>query len=162
MREHNISRTKFTTMSNEDLDSVVSEIITEHPQVGELMLNGHLRSRDIVVQRKRLREAVKRVNSGSVDSRRRTTISRRVYSVPCPNYIWHVDGNHKLKRWKMVVCGAMDGYSRMLMFLQCTNNNRAETVKQLFSTVVTQFGRPLHIRTELQCSDLGGYAGKQR
>ena len=93
------------------------------------MLNGRLRSRDIVVKRKRLRESIKRVDSGGVESRRRTTISRRVYSVPCPNFIWHLDGNHKLIRWKLVEHGAMDGYRRMLMFLQCSNNNRSETFK---------------------------------
>ena len=68
--------------------------------------------------------------------------------MPCPNFIWHVDGNHKLIKWKLVVHGAMDGYSRMLMFLQCSNNNRALTVMQLFSTAITQFGRPLHVRTD--------------
>lgn len=130
MREHNISRTKFVQFRDEELDSAVSQIKTEHPHVGEVMLNGHLRSRDIVVQRKRLRESIKRVDSGGVESRRRTTISRRVYSLPCPNFIWHLDGNHKLIRWKLVEHGAMDGYSRMLMFLQCSNNNRSETVVQ--------------------------------
>lgn len=49
----------------------------------------------------------------------------------------------------MVVHGAMDGYSRMLMFLQCSNNNQPETVKQLFSTAVTQFGRIHPLRMEL-------------
>ena len=108
------------------------------------MLNGHLRSRDTAVQRKRLRESIKSVDSGGIESRLRTTIS-----VPCPNFIWHLDGNHKLIRWKLVEHGAMDGYRRMLMFLQCSNNNRSETVKQLFSTAIRQFGRPLHIRTDL-------------
>ena len=39
----------------------------------------------------------------------------RVYSVPCPNFIWRgVDGNDKLmeSRWKVAVHGAMDGYSK--------------------------------------------------
>ena len=110
------------------------------------MLNGHLRSRGMVVQRKRLRESIRRVDSAGVEFRRRTTTTRRVYSMPCPNFIWHVDGNHKLLRWKLVVHGAMDGYSWMLMFLQCSNNNRALTVMQLISTAITQFGRPLHVR----------------
>lgn len=70
-------------------------------------------------------------------------------NVPCPNFIWHIDGNHKLIRWKLVVHAAMDGYSRMVTFLRCSDNNKAESVQDLFSTAVTQFGRPLHIRTDL-------------
>lgn len=148
MREYHISRTKFVSITDEELDHAVSEIKTEHPHVGEVMLNGHLRSRNIVVQRNRLRDSIRRVDSAGVESRRRRAIRRRIYTVPCPNFIWHVDGNHKLIRWKLVVHAAMDGYSRMVMFLHCSNNNRAETVKDLFIKAVGRFGRPLHIRTD--------------
>ena len=35
-------------------------------------------------------------------------------------------------RWKMVVHGGVDGYSRVIVYLKCSNDNRAETVLQLF------------------------------
>nr|XP_033488755.1 uncharacterized protein LOC117260783 [Epinephelus lanceolatus] len=120
MREYNIRRTKFSNISDEELDVTISEIKAEHPHVGEVMLNGHLRARNILVQRRRLRDSVRRVDRAGVESRRTTTIQRRVYTVPFPNYIWHIDGNHKLIRWKLVVHCAMDGYSKMLTFLQCS------------------------------------------
>ncbi|XP_048878521.1 uncharacterized protein LOC125747369 [Brienomyrus brachyistius] len=148
MQEYNIPQSKFSSIPDEELDAMINQIKSEHPHAGEVMLNGHLRSRGIIVQRRRLRESVKRIDGTGLESRRRTAVHRRVYAVPCPNYIWHVDGNHKLIRWKLVVHGAMDGYSRMLMFLRCSNNNRAETVKDLFSTAVSEFGRPLHVRTD--------------
>ncbi|KAL7377442.1 hypothetical protein ABVT39_027911 [Epinephelus coioides] len=147
MREYNIRRTKFSNISDEELDVTISEIKAEHPHVGEVMLNGHLRARNILVQRRHLRDSVRRVDRAGVESRR-TTIQRRVYTVPFPNYIWHIDGNHKLIRWKLVVHCAMDGYSRMLTFLQCSSNNRAETVMDLFSTAISTHGRPFHIRTD--------------
>ena len=40
-------KTMFVQLSDEELDSAVSQIKAEHPDVGEVMLNGHLRSRDI-------------------------------------------------------------------------------------------------------------------
>ncbi|CAI5672224.1 uncharacterized protein LOC112846667 [Oreochromis niloticus] len=148
LQDYNISVSKFNVISDHELEQIVSQIKTEHPHVGEVMLMGHLRSKNIVVQRWRVRESLRRVDSAGVLSRRRTAVARRVYSVPHPNFIWHIDGNHKLIRWKFVVHGAIDGYSRMLMFLQCSSNNRAETVKALFTAAVGQFGRPLHIRTD--------------
>ncbi|XP_039865499.1 uncharacterized protein LOC120719994 [Simochromis diagramma] len=148
LQDYNISESKFNVISDHELDQIVSQIKTEHPNVGEVMLMGHLRSKNIVVQRWRVRKSLRRVDSAGVLSRRRTAVARRVYSVPHPNFIWHIDGNHKLIRWKFVVHGAIDGYSRMLMFLQCSSNNRAETVKALFTAAVGQFGRPLHIRTD--------------
>lgn len=33
-------------------------------------------------------------------------------------------------------------------FLQCASNNRAETVMALFSTAISEPGRPVHIRTD--------------
>uniref|UniRef100_A0A3Q3FD54 Integrase catalytic domain-containing protein n=1 Tax=Labrus bergylta TaxID=56723 RepID=A0A3Q3FD54_9LABR len=148
MREYNIRRTKFSNISDEELDATISEVKAEHPHVGEVMLNRHLRARNIIVQRRRLRDSIKCLDRAGVESRRTTTIQRQVYTVPFPNYIWHIDGNHKLIRWKLVVHGAMDGYSRKLMFLQCSSNNRADTVMELFSTAISENGRPCHIRTD--------------
>ncbi|XDV17579.1 hypothetical protein PO909_023414 [Leuciscus waleckii] len=53
---------------------------------------------------------------------------RRPYSVPGPLSFWHIDGNHKLVRWRIVVHGGTDGFSRKIMYLRANNNNRAATV----------------------------------
>lgn len=148
IREYHIKQNKFTDISDQDLDAAIIAVKQRHPHVGEVMLNGHLRAQNIIVQRRRLRDAVKRVDVAGVESRRVSTIQRRVYFVPFPNYIWHVDGNHKLIRWKLVVHSGMDGYSRLLTFIECSNNNQAETVLNLFNKAVVELGRPLHIRTD--------------
>ena len=55
-------------------------------------------------------------------------ISRRVYDVPGPNSLWHADGNHKLIRYRFVIHGAIHGFSRLITYLHCADNNKAETV----------------------------------
>ena len=37
-----------------------------------------------------------------------------------------------LFRWRFVIHGAIDGYSRMIVYLQCNANNCAATVLTLF------------------------------
>lgn len=74
---------------------------------------------------------------------------RRVYRVPGPNAVWHVDGNHKLIRWHLVIHGAIDGYSRTITFLKCSSNNTASTVLTYFQTAVEAHGLPTRIRTDL-------------
>ena len=35
----------------------------------------------------------------------------------------YVDGHHKLIRWRLVTHGGIDGYSQMIVYLKCSNNN---------------------------------------
>ncbi len=43
-------------------------------------------------------------------------------------------------------CGCIDGYSRQVVFLQCSSNNKAETVLDLFKMTVNLFGLPSRVR----------------
>ena len=49
-------------------------------------------------------------------------------------------------RWRVVIRGGIDGYSRRITFLQASNNNRSETVLRLFITAVNVFGLPSRVR----------------
>lgn len=53
-----------------------------------------------------------------------------------------------LHRWRLVIHGAIDGYSRLIVFLCWSNNNRAETVLQLFLKAVSEFGLPSRLRID--------------
>ena len=60
----------------------------------------------------------------------------------------YTDGNHKLIRWKLVIHGAIDGYSRLIVFMSCSNNNKASTVFSQFLKAVNEYGLPSRIRTD--------------
>lgn len=79
---------------------------------------------------------------------RPSPILRRTYSVPGPNALWHLDGNHKLIHWKFVIHGAIDGYSRLITVLKCSSNNRSETDLDYFVYAVQEFGMPSRVRTD--------------
>lgn len=59
-----------------------------------------------------------------------------------------MDGYHKLIRWRLVIHGCIDGYSRTVVFLNCSTNNRASTVLQHFLSSLPQFRCPLRIRSD--------------
>lgn len=59
-----------------------------------------------------------------------------------------MDGNHKLIRWRMVIHGCIDGFSRLITFLKCSNNNKADTVLQSFLPAIERYRMPLKIRTD--------------
>lgn len=54
-------------------------------------------------------------------------------------------------RWNLVIHGCIDGFSRVITYLKCSNNNTAQTVFDCFSEAVATYGLPLRVR-----SDRGG------
>ena len=130
------------------MDEVVKNIVRNHPSSGEVMVNAHLKSKGIYLQRKRLRECLVRIDEEGRFARRLHTINRRQYYSPCPNYVWHLDGTHKLLRWRFIVHVGIDGFSRLVTYCQCSTNNRAVTVLKLFQEAEQQYGLPLRVRTD--------------
>ncbi len=59
-----------------------------------------------------------------------------------------VDSHHKLIHWRMVTHGAIDGYSRLVLYLKCTSNNRATTVYELFLIAVQNYDLPSRVRSD--------------
>ena len=99
--------------------------------------------------------SIHRVDPENTAIRRSVTIRRRVYKVKGPNAVWHVDGHHKLIRWRLVTHGGIDGYSRTIVFLRCADNNRASTVLSAFTNALHVHGLPERIRTDLGGENVG-------
>ena len=148
LQEFNIDTNKFTNTSEPELDQVVKEVRTEHPNTGEVILQGLLMHKNIKVPRERLRSAIHRVDHINTVSRQSSVINRRVYSAPHPNYVWHIDGNHKLIRWRLVIHAGVDGFSRCVVYINCANNNCAATVMDAFQVGVNEYGQPMHVRSD--------------
>ncbi|XP_014671668.1 PREDICTED: uncharacterized protein LOC106812336 isoform X1 [Priapulus caudatus] len=151
LQEFNLAaRQKYALLTDAELQALVTDAVRQFPNSGYRMIQSHLSSQGIKVQEYRIRSAIRCVDPEGVLQRalQISFIQRRCYSVPGPNCLWHIDGNHKLIRWRIVIHGGIDGYSRKLMFLKASNNNRALTVLQGFEEAVLQFGVPSRIRTD--------------
>lgn len=115
-----------------------------------------LETQGVCVARYRLRESMHRVDPEHSSLRwhgsiRHRSIRHRTYYVPGPNSLWHIDSHHSLVRWRLVVHGCINGYSRMIIYLFCADNNRSDTVVERFIHATTEFGLPSRVR-----SDKGG------
>uniref|UniRef100_A0A0F8BAR9 Integrase core domain-containing protein n=1 Tax=Larimichthys crocea TaxID=215358 RepID=A0A0F8BAR9_LARCR len=149
MEEFNFSvRASYSNLSNEQLDEIVSEIKTRMPHAGYRMMKGALEAEGHKVQWDRIRASLHRVDTLGVYSRMINLgcVVRRSYFVPSPRFLMHIDTNHKLIRYNMVIFGGIDGYSRKIMYLGAAPNNLASTTLGFFMAAVEQFGFPLRVR----------------
>ena len=151
MRRASLSvRARYSNISNAILDDLTALIITNSGEIGYRMVHARLRSLDINVQETRVRESMRRVDPVGVSRRwsGNRIIHRRVYNVPHPNALWHIDGHMSLNRWGFTIHGGIDGYSRLITYLHCALNNRSETAAEQFLKAGSRFGFPSRVRSD--------------
>lgn len=68
----------YTTITNFELDGVVSGLINRFPRSDLIMMWGHLRSLNIRVTRARVRDSMTRISGDLVEARCRAMTNRRI------------------------------------------------------------------------------------
>ena len=77
MGDLGVRASDFSSVSDAELDGLVSSIIDLHPRSGQKTVSGRLRSQRYKVQRDRIREAIRRVDPSGVEARFRSVLHRR-------------------------------------------------------------------------------------
>ncbi|PFX25078.1 hypothetical protein AWC38_SpisGene10295 [Stylophora pistillata] len=145
---------KFSDISDDELDRIYATVSGNFqsgpltPNIGRRRFIGALRSRGLRVQRWRVSECLHRVDPVGTTLRWRMAIRRRKYYVPTPNSLWHIDSGHKLIRYKLITHVCIDGKTRLLVYVHCCNNNKADTVLSLFEDGVQRMGLPSRVRSD--------------
>ncbi|KAI7810971.1 hypothetical protein IRJ41_008787 [Triplophysa rosa] len=150
MREFGFSTKTYSNICDQDLNSLVVQIKKEMPSAGYRMVKGRLQSMGIHIQWRRVAASLHEVDSIGVLSRMYGLgcVVRRTYSVRGPLSLWHVDTNHKLIRYNIVIFGAVDGFSRKMMCLNAATNNRASTALSFFKEATERYGVPARVRAD--------------
>ncbi|KAJ8090047.1 hypothetical protein PM082_018627 [Marasmius tenuissimus] len=146
MRVYQSSTGPMTDISDSDLDEALHNIITAFPSFGRRLIQGQLKFMGIHVPRRRVEASYLRVVGLPTQSFGIRRITRRIYTVPGPNSLWHHDGQHGLIKYKIVIHAFIDGFSRFVTGIRAHNNNRADTVLDLFVDAVNVHGCPSRAR----------------
>lgn len=105
----------------------------------------------LYITRAQVIRAMKRVDPEAYDIRTRTRriIARGPYiGNKGPHHWWHIDSWHKMIRWKFIVFGGVDGFTKKVMFLRCSNNNKAATHLRIFKRAVQGSMIPSRVRAD--------------
>ena len=90
----------YSNIADNDLESVVYDLVRKFPYVGYKRMTGLLLARGLRIQQNRIRETMRKVDPhGTLFwALSLRPVQRRRYHVPSPLSLWHIDGNHKLIR----------------------------------------------------------------
>ena len=127
---------KYTLLSDSEIDGLIRAVLSEFPRSGEVMLSGHLKCVRVFIEY--VVEHIWLLVLNDVRTASLAQITSGIYA----------DGNHKLIKYRFVVHGAIDGFSRLITYLRCSDNNRASTGLDCFLDGVSEYGMPARIRTD--------------
>ena len=90
-RELGMTTDELSSISDEQLEQDMTQMRRHHPQYGETLAFGHLRSKRYRVSQSRLRQAIRATDPINIALWWPGGItSRQPYSVPGPNSLWHI------------------------------------------------------------------------
>ena len=86
------SMTGFHHLPDEELDEIVRSFISDHGRTtGQGYVGGCIKALGFRIQRKSIRESMTRVDPQNTALRWAVVVLRRIYQVPWPNSLWHLD-----------------------------------------------------------------------
>ena len=153
---------KHRTRDSEERQQNWSE--TFH-RVGQALAEGTVRSygREMVQSNLRreqgyrareddVRNALKLQDPAGTETRKPGTKRKRrlEYIVPGPNFLWSIDGHDKLASYGIEIYGAIDAYSRRILWFYVGNSNRTQlsVVRQFLNAVQHYNLCPDYIRSD--------------
>lgn len=123
---HTIEQELQSSASNIGYRSMWQRLIVEH---------------GLIVKKETVRLALKLLDPVGVDHRLRHRLKRRSYNGRGPNFVWHIDGYDKLKPFGFCIHGAIDGFSRTILWLKVgVSNNDPSFIAKYFLDVIKDLG----------------------
>ena len=142
LRERGLTRRSRLSPVNEIVDVIESELQGSGRLLGYRLMHKRIGlSHSLVVDRETVRAVMKALDPEGVERRSQHRLVRRNYHAKRPNFIWHIDGYDKLKPFEFCIHGAIDGYSRCIMWLEVDHsNNNPCTIAKYFLNCVCRVG----------------------
>ena len=155
LKDYGVSRRTNLNLTNnviqEARDRIVSIVDALTSSSGYRSVWYWLQLAGFGVPRNLVQKILKDTNPVETDSWGRHRFRRRIYRNPGSNYAWYIDGHDKLKMLGFAIHGAIDGYSRKILWLRVLRLNNSSSITGNFDLYCLKElqGCPIKLITDL-------------
>ena len=104
-----------------------------------------LRSSGLTADKETVRLKLKSLDPVGVDKRKRRKLTRREYHSFGPSHTWHIHGYDKLKPFGIAIHGAIDGYSRRILWLKLSSSNKPKVIANYYLCCIKELNLIPHV-----------------
>ena len=124
LRQQNLYRRYHKDTVNVVLEAIKAGIDGPSTNLGYRSIHQKLRHNSVKTDRETVRPCLKTKDPESVKRRKAHKLKRRVYVSQGPNFMWQIDGYDELKPFGFPIHGAIDGFSRKILWLNICPSNK--------------------------------------
>ena len=117
LRKYDLFRRKNYSSLNEIILALKMLLKESGSSLGYRRIHQKLRQLGYFIDKETVRLCLKILDPSRVELRICRRLQRRAYFFPGPDHTWHIDGYDKLKPYGFAIHGAIDGYSRRIVWL---------------------------------------------
>ena len=145
LRQHGLYRKGHQTSTNIAIAFIEQELQGSGSSLGYRQMHRLCCQNGIKITRKSVAIIQSMLDPEGVQIRKRNRLRRRLYYSQGPNWVWHVDGYDKLKPYGFPIHGAIDGFSRNVLWLEvCKSNKDPKIICSMFLNHIKRIGGVPH------------------
>ena len=132
LRRKNLSRKKEKSGLYQVLHFIQRELAGSGNNVGYRSMHQRVIAHGLKIDIESVRLGLKALDPHGVSYRARHRLKRRKYGSRGSNFIWHMDGNDKLLPFGFAIHGAINGYSRRILWLSVSPTSKSPSVISMY------------------------------
>eukprot|EP00112_Aurelia_sp_Birch-Aquarium-sp1_P017080 Seg3932.3 transcript_id=Seg3932.3/GoldUCD/mRNA.D3Y31 product="hypothetical protein" protein_id=Seg3932.3/GoldUCD/D3Y31 len=150
LKRLSLTRRKAKTPLSHVINQVIVELKESGSSLGYRSIHQRLIEKGVQTDRETIRICLNVIDPVGVELRSTHQLRRRRYYAKGPNYIWHIDGNDKLKPFGFCIHGCIDGYSRRILWLEVSPSNKNPRIiaRYFLNCVKSTEGLPRKVRAD--------------
>ena len=145
LRQCNLQRRGNHSDINTIIKFIQDELKGSRLCFGHLYMLQKLHSSGLRADKETVNLILKSLDPAGDDKRKKRKLTRCENNSFGPNHTWHIDGYDKLKPFGIAIHGAIDGYSRRILWLKLSSSNNPKVIANYYVCCIKELNLIPHV-----------------